>query len=48
MHFHSCSSPPLQTAGRVFRKSVSPKDEMGGWYYDLLYQNSIYENDLEH
>ena len=51
MHFHSCHSPPLKTLGRIFGKSVSPKNE--GVYigsYDLLYQNSIrkYEDDLEH
>ena len=51
MHFHSCHSPPLKTLGRIFGKSVSPKNEgvhIGS--YDLLYQNSIgkYEDDLEH
>ena len=49
--FTHATVPPLKTLGRIFGKSVSPKNE--GVYigsYDLLYQNSIgkYEDDLEH
>ena len=42
MHIYSCPSPPLNTPGRTFRKSVFPEAEgVTGGSYDLVYQNSI-------